>query len=255
MEIPYHQAKIKHAFQKYCDELTQCVQVHVDEHQYGQKDFAFFKSTYPLFVLIESLNSTDYFYDPSKELVLQEALLHGKEDIVTTVARNLNLRDLNDTEKLLKEGMLKQQFTPYFQELYSDMLMLLNNYYINNYRGCYISLRNVLEDLYRHLYYKDHLQEFLAITSNYTEYALDLKPSFFRKYLSRTSYLKLLTTVNDQFEEKKETEMDFFGKNEKLYEDTSAYLHASNLEHLSQFYSNASFCFKKSESAITNNNN
>jgi hypothetical protein len=187
MEIPYHQAKIKHAFQKYCHELTQCVQEHVHEHQYGQKDFAFFKSTYPLFVLIESLNSTDYFYDPSKELVLQEALLHGDENMVTEVARNLNLRDLNDTEKLLKKGMLKQQFTPYFQELYSDLLMLLNNYHTNNYRGCYISLRHVLEDLYRHLYYKDHFQEFLAITTGYTEYALDLKPSFFRKYLSRTS--------------------------------------------------------------------
>ncbi len=98
------------------------------------------------------------------------------------------------------------------------------------------------------MYYKDHLQEFLAITSDYTEYALDLKPSFFRKYLSRTTYLKPLTSVNDKFEEKKETkEMDLFGKNEKLYEDTSAYLHASNLEHLNQFDSNAAFCFKEHE--------
>jgi hypothetical protein len=43
--------------------------------------------------------------------------------------------------------------------------------------------------------------------------------------------------------------MDFFGKNEKLYQ-TSAYTHASNLEHLSQFDSNSSFCFKPHEAKI-----
>ena len=236
MKIPYHQEKIKHAFQKYGNEFTQCVQEHVDEHQSERKGFSVFKSTYPLFVLIESLNSSDYFYDPSKELLLQEALRHGEEDIVIEVARNLNLRDLNGKETLLKEGMLKQHFTPYFQELYSDMLMLLNNYYMNNYRGCYISLRSVLEDLYRHLYYKDHPQEFLAVTSGYTEYELGLNPKFFREYLSRTSYL---------FGEEKD--MDLFGKNYRLYKDTSVYIHASSLDSLSQFESNASFCLKKNE--------
>jgi len=101
----------------------------------------------------------------------------------------------------------------------------LNHFYLNNYRGCYISLRNILEDLYRHLYYKDHLQEFgMANAENgYEEFTLKLTPQFFREYLTRTTFLKKLSDYNRYFKTAKENLFDW---NEDLYKKASYYVHA-----------------------------
>jgi len=112
--------------------------------------------------------------------------------------------------------------------------MLLNHFYLNNYRGCYISLRNILEDLYRHLYYKDHLQEFWMVNAEngYEEFTLKLTPKFFREYLTRTTFLKMLSGYNRNFETATENLFDW---NEDLYKKTSYYVHAGAITYMSSF--------------------
>jgi len=198
MIIPYMKKRIESAFNLYCDDFCRNVTKSINIHQDNPDSRSLFKDAYSLFVLLESLKDSDYYFDPTKEILLQEALESGCRDIAAETARQLSVRDLSDSDKLIKTGISKQRFTPYLKELYSDALMLLNSFYSNNYRSCYISLRCMLEDLYRHLYYKDHVQEYWAITrkqNDYSEYGLGLKPEFFRDYIKRISHFESLKNL------------------------------------------------------------
>jgi hypothetical protein len=216
----------------------------------NQKDgYDIFKPTYSLFVLIEMLCEPAYINDPTKEILLHEAILEGDKKLIARTYRNLTVADFGKKGQLIKKGLLKKQFTPYLQELYSDVIMLLNNYYLNNYRGCYISLRSVLEDLYRHFYYSDHLPEFLAVTKDdISEYSIGLVPEFFRKYLSEISGLKYLSQYNEKLAPKQGKEGDVFGWNNDLYKKTSAYVHASKPVYMSGFARNSDMQFEQKQS-------
>ncbi|MCP4701470.1 MAG: hypothetical protein GY862_32135 [Gammaproteobacteria bacterium] len=303
MIVPHLSDKIKNSFSLYCQDYSDSHCNNLAEHKRDPEGFGFFRTVYPLFVLMESLKNSDYFVDPSQEILLREAIAkkdEKDEKDIAEIARKLGVK--NDETDFIKEGVMKRHFTPYFNELSSDMLMLLNNYYSNNYRGCYISLRCALEDLYRHLYYKDHAEEFHALMNGSSEYGLKLNPEFFREYLGRTSFLKQLKEVNTKFEKKKPVkgeesgkngeekphqdegnkpekdkkkesggneenkfggeedkkngkneggkydgigDMNLFDMNESLYKKTSAYVHASHPEHMSQFEYNSMLAFGK----------
>jgi len=230
MKIPYLNETINTNFGRYWDDLTETL---LQKSQVQPAD-ACFKQTYPLFVLIEALHDSDYLVNPTQQLLLAEAVAEGNKSMVAEIVRTMGIKRVTEKDKLLRQAVLKQQFTPYLSELYSDTLMLLNHFYLNNYRGCYISLRNILEDLYRHLYYKDHLQEFWTVNAEngYEEFTLKLTPQFFREYLTRTTFLKKLSGYNRYFETAKENLFDW---NEGLYKKTSCYVHAGAITYMSGF--------------------
>lgn len=245
MKVPYLNRKIREAFNLYCDDFIQSNTGSIKEHKSDTEGFLLFKYAYSLFVLLESLNNSDYFNDPTKEILLCEAIVSGSKKIAEKTARQLSVKSQREEDELIRQGAIKRQFTPYFREIYSDTLMLLNSYYTNNYRGCYISVRCILENVYRHIYYKDHPQEYWAImqeNQDYDEYEMGLTPRFYREYLKRVSYLKSL----DDF--KCKGDMNPFTLNDDLYRRASAYVHASKLDKLSGFDSNASLVFDKSSS-------
>lgn len=195
MKIPYLNEKIRDDFGSYCDDYkNNCIASisgHSDES--NPNGFLAFKHTYSLFVLLESLNNSDYFNDPTKEILLYEAFVTGSKKIAEKTARTISVRAVSEKDRLVRQGVKKRQFTPYLHEIYSDTLMLPNSYYSNNYRGCHIFAKCILEDMYRHVYYKDHPQEFRAIRMEEEgEHGLGLSPRFFRDYMARVSCLKIL---------------------------------------------------------------
>jgi hypothetical protein len=238
MKIPYLDKIIDTSFGRYWKDLTGTL-----PQNQVQPSGAFFKHTYPLFVLIEALHDSDYLVNPTQQLLLAEAVAEGDKSRVANIVRTMGIKGVTEEAKLLRQAVLKQQFTPYLSELYSDTLMLLNHYYLNNYRGCYISLRNILEDLYRHLYYKDHFQEFSIVNdveNGHEEFTLKLSPQFFREYLTRTTFLKRLSGYNRSFETATEpggpkTGKNLFDWNEDLYKKASHYVHAGAITYMSGF--------------------
>lgn len=242
MKVPYKVQKIKHDFALYQSGFEKSLQASLKSHP--SPSHTFFKTTYPLFVLLESLSNSDYFVDPTQQILLNEYLEQG--DKATIVKFSRQLMSCDERSELIKRGVLKTQFTPYLAEFYSDTLLLLNHYYINHYRGCYITLRCLLEDLYRHLYYKDHVQEFWAMMTDFDEPRLGLNQKFFREYLPKTSFLHRLSEVSHQFEPD-ETD-NIFQWNEQLYSKTSSYVHAAKLKYMSLFTSTANFTFNPTES-------
>lgn len=100
----------------------------------------------------------------------------------------------------VREGVRAETFSEFFFELFSDALLILINAMTFNYRGSVIAVRCALEDLYRHLYYKDHPQELAMIRGGgIDEQAIGLSPAFLRAYLQRAPYLRIFGTVDDSF--------------------------------------------------------
>ena len=149
-----HSQKFKDDFGAYFQDLEISTNDHIKFHKIRNNNLDFFKKVYPLYVLLESLSNFRYFIDPSKKILMYQYAKAGKKDHFVEAARTLFNND--PKSQVLRKGILEETFTPYYVELYSDGLMLLNQFYLNNYRGCYLMIRCILEDLYRHIYYKDH---------------------------------------------------------------------------------------------------
>jgi hypothetical protein len=280
MRIPSYSKKIAIDFETYLNEFQASFRQNTEEHR-GKSRRELFKSAYPLFVLLESLADADFFANPSTEIIIseaffaqeeaikkrQDALLHNNhrevsiqnsviektQKTITELSRNLYVykNAITEDQALLQKGLRRTQFTPYFYELYSDTLLLLDAYYINNYRGAYIALRTILEDIYRHLYYKDHPEEFYAIQNHdCDEHDFGLSPQKFREYLPQTSFLKRLCKMPGNFadnvyDNKGDT---VFAWNKSLYSRTSAYVHASKVEFMGKFKKNFDMNFSEEAS-------
>ncbi len=228
-----HSNKFKEDFNSYFNDFESSLKENLGFHKSRANNLDFFTKIYPLFVLLESLTNYEYFVDPSKKILIGEYLEDNNREELIKVARTLFNKDVN-SEVLLK-GIQKATFTPYFKELYSDSLLLMNQFYLNNYRGCYLYLRCILEDLYRHLYYKDHKEEFFMIDSDIA----GLSPKELRDYLPKTSFLDKLKDVNENFELKEGEQSVLFKLNDNLYRDTSAFVHASKETYMSKYNFNS----------------
>lgn len=237
MKVPSISIKIESDFKYYWKDLTDSIKQNIEhqEKRDGQQDY--FKILYPIFTLLESLKNYEYYVDPSTQILLNHHLENKDIDSALKVARTMNIT--KEENKITKKGAMQLQFTPYFDELYSELLILLNSFYLSNYRSGYILLRCILEDLYRHLYYKDHIQEYWAMSHNYDEISLGIKPSILREYLPKTSFLSMLSKINKNFERIDSKGSNIFHWNEELYGKTSAFVHASKKEHMSLFKSNS----------------
>lgn len=270
MKVPYLNKKIKEEFRDYLDELKVAVAASTDRASMDlstsdEKQSALFRQIYPLFVLLRKLEDSVYFEDPSRNIVLSEMQKDGnKIGFLKALAFTSTPPEL--VEKL-KRGASARIFSGYFNELFSDTLMLCNSYYTFNYRGAMISLRCMLEDLYRHIYYKDHLQEFLHINSETAtgnrEASIGLSASAFRTYLKRASYLSEFVGADENFlprtsnkanvTDTEENFVSLFDANEQLYGECSSFVHASGRVAMSQFKSNLDLSYNEQYSDLVCN--
>ncbi len=204
-----------------------------------------FAAMYPLFALLQGLNNVAYYRDPSREVLAAEYQARGdKRAFLRTRAAKL----APDDESALRDGLRRLAFGTHFHEIFSDGLLLLNSYYTNNYRGAGISLRCMLEDLYRSLYYRDHPEELdlVAQEKDMDEPKLGLKPATLREYLTRVSYLKPLRALTVEFSAKAlPNEADIFALNEDLYGRCSSFVHASKSESMAALQSNEDLVHNK----------
>jgi hypothetical protein len=263
VKVPYLNKKIRDEFREYLDELKLSVEqsttLSIDDLQnQNPAHLALFRQMYSLFVLLRKLSDSDYFSDPSRNIVLADLQTSGnKAGFLEALACYSKPSKFIEN---LKRGASAQTFSGYFNELFSDGLMLCNSYYTFNYRGAMISVRCMLEDLYRHLYYKDHLQEFYHVNSGLSdsnnESGIGLTPSGFRSYLRRASYLCRFLDADENFAERTRVTADgdaegsgafisIFDVNEQLYGECSAFVHGSGKTAMSQFQSNFDLAFSQ----------
>jgi len=246
-----HSRKIKEDFASYFTDLEKSVQDSLKRHKETETP-NIFKAAYPLFVMLETLSNSEYFLDPAMQIQLDKCIEGGDKNKIIAARRRL----FNSTMKMsdeLKRGLEDQFFTPYFKELYSDTLLLVNQYYLNNYRGCYLYLRCILEDVYKHIYYRDHRQEFYMVTSEgVSEYTLGITPQFLRSYLEKTLELYQLRAFNYALEKldganREQNKETIFKLNDNLYGKTSAFVHPSNKTFMGHAMSNSELIYEKTK--------
>jgi hypothetical protein len=239
-----HSMKIKEDFDSYFADLERSILNSLKKHKEASAP-NMFRETYPLFVMLETLYNPDYFLDPTRQIELEQSIESGDKRKIINARRALSRAVISEE---LRTGLENQLFTPYFNELYSDTFLLVNQYYLNNYRGCYLYLRCVLEDVYKHIYYLDHKQEFYMVNSGTSEYDLGITPQSLRDYLEKMSQLCQLKTLNcnlekldkDRKEQNKET---VFNLNRNLYHETSAFVHPSSGTFMSHFTANSDLTY------------
>lgn len=238
MKIPFLNGRINKEFDIFLYELQQSVVGNVAEARTASRN-EMFLALYPLFVLLRCLSNSEYVRDLSRDAVLVELKRIGdKKKFMDAVAFYNRTHPYYDH---LKTGLQRQVFTGFFEELFSDSLLLLNSFYTCNYRGAHIALRCMLEDLYRHFYYRDHPQEFWAIgaTGPHSEYAIGLRPKALREYLSRTSYLSGFSNLTIDLEPKIGAgDQSLFDLSEDLYSRCSSAVHGSADTEHNKFRSN-----------------
>lgn len=196
-----------------------------------------FTTLIPLWTLIHGFCDEAIAVNPTKELLL--SYLSGQGDLLNFVKVSSDHRMEREFSRELTESTKAVAFTSYFNELISDSLLLVNALHLYNYRGCLISIRCMLEDLYRHLFYKDNRESFLQVHElGKSEHELDISPIFFRKYLKRATYLAKLDDLKWKFSVNGTQANGFHALNDALYARTSGSVHGASPLKLNQFASN-----------------
>lgn len=188
---------------------------------------------YSMFALLEILLDENRDLNPSREYALEGTKRNGASELFLKAMRSYQASA--DVSDLMQRSYSATIFSGFVAELKSDILMVFLHGLFYSYRGAAISLRCAMEDLYRHLYYKDHLQEYMALRDNReSEHGMKLGPQGFREYLSRTAYLQKFKTVGTDFSPKPKTAdnktMDLFGLNDEMYGALSAAVHGASDE-------------------------
>jgi hypothetical protein len=248
MKVPFLNSRIKSEFESYLLELEGSVCASTEAAR-NDKDnrVVLFKSMYPLFALLRCLSDPTYARDPSRDAIFSELALKGDKNGIVSALRYFGKPPRFHSELMM--GLRRRTFTAYFDELFSDSLLLLNSYYMNNYRGAFVAIRCMLEDIYRHLYYKDHPEEFsLLLNGNYTERELELRPVKFREFLRRATYLSKFHRITKEFQEPQNVVVDgvereeaftnLFALNDQLYGACSGHVHGSEFSTLNAFRTN-----------------
>lgn len=239
MIVPFLGPRINKEFLCYLDELEASMQASITTAKDNpETPKILFYKVYPLFVLLRCLTNPTYTRDPSREAVLSEIGRSGDKDKFIRALKHFSKE--NEFSNDVIAGVQRQIFTGYFHEMFSDTLLLLNSFYTNNYRGAMIAVRCMLEDLYRHLFYRDHPQEFWALTSEgCSEREFGVTPMMLREYLKKTSYLAIFSKLNENFRKKAdENSGDLFGVNDRLYKECSSFVHGSEFVSFNSFQTN-----------------
>jgi hypothetical protein len=196
-----------------------------------------FEALVPLWTLIHGFCDEAIAVNPTKELLL--SYLSGQGDLANFVKVSSDHRLEREYSRELTESTKAIAFTSYFNELVSDSLLLVNALHLYNYRGCEISIRCMLEDMYRHLYYKDNREYFLQVHElGRSEHDLDISPVSLRKYLKKATYLTKLEELKWKFSFGGTQINGLHSLNDFLYSRTSGAVHGATPMRLNQFASN-----------------
>ena len=246
MKVPYLAKKIKNEQQVFIRELTTALATSIRRQRRTNVGDECFKNLYPLFNLLRSFRESPFQTDPSREYALMWLKQVGDRDgfLNALIERGRNPR----LSAAVKEGVREATFSEFFAEIFSDCLLMLVNSVSFNYRGAMIAMRCALEDLYRHLYYKDHPEELRLIRSGDSEDSMS--PAKLREYLKRVSYLEVFHQVDETFKRKPARPPtgtvptnDLFSNNDRLYAETSLAVHGALGTWLSGFETPASLSF------------
>ncbi|WP_146093785.1 hypothetical protein [Xanthomonas arboricola] len=240
MKIPYYNKRIELEFEIYARELREHVNSCTNEGEVKLGAQRAYRLFFPLFLTLHCFQSLRGLSHPTQQILLTRMQrLQNKKGFVEA----LRLPQLPDElHAAVLDSQIEMRFTHFLKEMWSDSLLCLNSIFLCNYRGAYIALRCMLEDLYRHLYYKDHPQEYLDMLEGDAESDhARVAPVALRDYLAGTSYLSLYRKVDTTFKKKTdETEFDLFSMNSQLYSSTSAYVHGSKFISMNAFKDNGS---------------
>lgn len=229
MKVPYLKKKRRSDMLALTTEFSTAIGDHLKKTAIEKRvETEWMKSMYPLFALLQLLDDSGDSLNPSREYALIGAAAEENREIFLQAM--YAFQTSSEISRAMQSAYKKTMFSGFISELRSDLLMAMVQGLMFAYRGIGIGLRCALEDLYRHLYYMDHPQEFHALQKGESEYAMKLSPQFFRDYLRRTSYLTSLSSVSLNFSSKEPESMDWFGVNEQLYSDLSAAVHGASGE-------------------------
>jgi hypothetical protein len=183
---------------------------------------------HPLLALLQIFLARKSATNPSREFALEGARSTGDGALFLEAMNSFSSSE--GVNGAMRQAYSATIFSGFMEELRSDLLMAFVNGLMYSYRNSAICLRCSLEDLYRHLYYMDHPQEYYALREGREgEYSMKLSPMAFREYIKRTSYLKDFSQVNVAFEKKlSDSESDYFSINEGLYGSLSAAVHGAS---------------------------
>lgn len=229
MKVPYLKSKAKADMLRLSKDLSGSVLSSLENEVVENRvaSSAWVSGLYPVFSLLKILDDSKLALNPSREYAMAGAAADGD--------RSLFLRAISSyqeeagTSAAMRRAYRATIFSGFISELRSDLILVLMQGLVYSYRGMAIGLRCALEDLYRHLYYMDHPQEYLSLVSGESEYSMKLAPKDFRQYLTRTSYLKGFALCSTEFIKKtKPEDCDWFGINESLYHDLSAAVHGAS---------------------------
>lgn len=226
------------AYTKYCAEFEQSYAAALSGLNGNAAHRELFESLVPLWTFLGVATNETIAINPTKELLLSHLSYAGETAKFLEVSSDKRFerafsRELNEAARALS-------FTSYFDELISDSICLLNAFAVFDYRGTVVAVRCMLEDLYRHLYYKDHREYFVRVHElGESEFSLDIAPKEFRKYLKSTSYLRVLDTFQWGLTVRGSViKGGIHSLSDALYSASSAYTHGAAPKLLNQFASN-----------------
>lgn len=228
---------IEHAYGAYRRELRTSIARALREKNIHAVHKDLFKTLVPIWTLVHGFCDEAIAVNPTKELLL--SYLSAQGDLESFVKVSSDHRIEREFSRELTESTKAIAFTSYFSELVSDSLLLVNALHLHNYRGCHISIRCMLEDLYRHLFYKDNRESFLQVHElGKAEHDLEISPVSLRKYLRRATYLTTLEGLKWKFSVNGRQVDGFHALNDSLYARTSGAVHGASPLRLNQFASN-----------------
>lgn len=240
--------KIDDAYAQYQSELRRSVLAALRTRNAHAIHRDLFNALVPLWTLIYTYLDEGVAVNPTKELLLSHLSSVGDVDKFVRVAADHKVERTFGCE--LKLATKAVAFTSYFNELVSDSLLLVNSLHLYDYRGSFIALRCMLEDLYRHLYYKDNREHFMQVHElGMSEHEVGVAPKGLREYLKKASYLRELLKVKWSFNVGGKTANGLGSLNDILYARYSSYVHGAAPATLNQFTSNLDFVYNANRAA------
>jgi len=200
----------------------------------------------PLWTLIYGLQNEENTPNPTKQLLMSHLRESGDLSGFLSVCRDRSIE--NSYGPQLRAAHSAMTFNSYFDELVSDSLQFINAFHFYNYRSCMISVRCILENLYRHLYYLDNREYFIRVHElGESEHDLKLTPALFRTYLEGASYLKSVNSLKWSYVISGKNFTGLQKLNQGLYSKTSSYVHGSLPSTLNRLESNLDLVYDPSK--------
>jgi hypothetical protein len=225
------------AYVQYCEELTSAYSSAMASLDTCPRLSDTFELLTPFWTFLGTATHESIAINPTKELLLSRLSSTGDMKKFLAVSADKRFERLYANE--LRDATKAVAFTSYFDELVSDSICLINAIAVYDYRMASIALRCMLEDLYRHLYYKDNREYFIRVHElGESEFSLDIAPKDFRKHLRGASYLHPLFDLLWGFVVRGTTVKGFHALNDSLYSAASASAHGASPKLLNQFATN-----------------